>query len=293
MNMPIDRTAEYLADPRATEDLVRLAAANDPDNDEEAYWNPIRVLEHRLPRIFDEMQRLSEENDPKLRSVAATVVGQHAVKEKWMGSQCVDLLLDLLQREQDVVVITAMINALGQFHDPRVIPRLLAFKTHPDATLRFGVTQSLARYEDVRAIDALIDLSTDVDREVRNWATFNLGSMIEVDTPAIRQALKHRLTETDDEIRGEALVGLVIRGDHEIIPALLQELERHKPEVLQDSFTIGEIADRLIDYALAGDTRWSPVLKKLQQLGIGDTERLHSASGMLGQDEDGTSAESE
>jgi hypothetical protein len=57
-----------------------------------------------------------------------------------------------------------------------------------------------------------------------NWATFGLGSQIEVNTKEIRDALFKRLGEEDDEIRGEALVGLSIRKDKRVLGPLLKEL---------------------------------------------------------------------
>jgi HEAT repeat protein len=69
----------------------------------------------------------------------------------------------------------------------------------------------------------LIQLSRDGDRDVRSWATFGLGSQIETDSPVIRTALIERLSDSDPEVRGEALVGLALRHEPSVVDALRAE----------------------------------------------------------------------
>jgi HEAT repeat protein len=99
------------------------------------------------------------------------------------------------------------------------------FKNHPDEEVRLGVVSGLWTYEDERAINTLIERSTDPAVKVRDWATFGIGEMIETDTPAIRAALMARLTDEDGDTRGEALVGLARRHDKCVVEPMLAELE--------------------------------------------------------------------
>ena len=82
-----------------------------------------------------------------------------------------------------------------------------------------------ALHQDQRSIDGLICLTMDSSVEVRDWATFGLGSMTEQDTPMLRQALLARLDDLDDIVRGEALVGLARRQDERVIEPLRRALE--------------------------------------------------------------------
>lgn len=103
-------------------------------------------------------------------------------------------------------------------------------------------------------VQALTKLSRDVDRDVRDWATFTLGRQFESDSPSLRAALHERLTDADPEIRGEALVGLACRGDTSIAPMVQRELE-------------GEFhGDWAIEAAeLLGDPQFLPALKGLRE----------------------------
>ncbi|MGH9126965.1 MAG: HEAT repeat domain-containing protein [Acidimicrobiales bacterium] len=58
-----------------------------------------------------------------------------------------------------------------------------------------------------------IQLSRDPGREIRDWATFGLGSILDLDSPAVRQALVDRLADEDIDTSCEALVGLAERHD--------------------------------------------------------------------------------
>jgi HEAT repeat protein len=90
----------------------------------------------------------------------------------------------------------------------------------------------LLTHEDEPAVLTLIALSSDPAVDVRSWATFGLGTQIDVDTPAIRNALMARLDDKDPEVRGEALVGLACRHDERVLRALPTELEKDDVVVL-------------------------------------------------------------
>jgi HEAT repeat protein len=59
---------------------------------------------------------------------------------------------------------------------------------------------------------------------VRDWATFGLGSQIDLDTPRIREALCARLNDPDPITRAEAFVGLARRKDEGVLSPLIAAL---------------------------------------------------------------------
>ncbi|EDM28006.1 lyase containing HEAT-repeat [Lentisphaera araneosa HTCC2155] len=128
--------------------------------------------------------------------------------------------------DPDTEVLYCTAVALGHRRDPRAIPHLIKLAKHPCEDVRYGVVHGLLTYEDPIAISCLIDLSKDSDEDVRNWAIFGLGTQIETDTLEIRDALFDSLHDSNDEARGEALIGLAERGDRRVVEALLKEWDR-------------------------------------------------------------------
>src|SRR5205814_97573 len=102
----------------------------------------------------------------------------------------------------------SVLYSLGHIRDPRAIEPIIKFKNHPDSEIRKAVAHGLWEYKDRRAIDALIQLSTDEAETVRDWATFGLGRTIETNTKKVREALAARLSDPYEEARLEAIMGL-------------------------------------------------------------------------------------
>lgn len=214
------------SDARSTPELIQavLTAVNDTQK-----FEIIGVLQFRGDRdVFEAAKSLCFSLKPSEREVSACILGQLGIPERTFPEESVEILLDLLAREQHPEVLCSVGIALGHLQAQKAVPALVALKNHPHADVRYGVVMGLLCQTDEQAIQALIELSTDQDWDVRNWATFGLGSMVEVDTPTLRQALwerlRHEPAREGDEIYGEALVGLAERKDEQLIEPLLQEL---------------------------------------------------------------------
>ena len=156
--------------------------------------------------------------------------------------------------------------ALGHFHDERTIEHLAKLKNHPSSKVRHGVAYALGGHETDLAIFTLIDLTSDKDPNVRDWATFAIGSQTDRDTPEIRKALLQRLDDGDEDARGEAMVGLARRKNERVIQYLFQELS---------SDCVGRFSLEAAE-ALS-DSRLLPVLLELKNRWEGDPNLLISA----------------
>ena len=66
-----------------------------------------------------------------------------------------------------------------------------------------------------KGIVALIELTEDVDDEVRDWATFSLGQITEEASEGVLGALRRRLGDPYENARSEAIWGLARRKDEE------------------------------------------------------------------------------
>ncbi len=180
-----------------------------------------------------------------------------------------ETLLATMEVETDEGVLDAVCIALGHIHDPATVPSLARLKAHPSAKVRYAVAFALAGFEDRMAIQTLIELSRDENVLVRDWATFGLGTQIDVDTPEVRAALLARVSDADEVTRGEALVGLARRNDHRVVEPLFEELERYHGADY-GGYAL-EAAEEL------ADERLLPVLTRLRQSAGNDATRLDEA----------------
>ena len=116
---------------------------------------------------------------------------------------------------------------------------------------------------DIPVMSAVAPVSFIAKKEVADWALFGLGTQIDTNTPAVREALFRGLNEEDDEARGEALVGLARCGDERVVAALLDEWAEPP---------IGSLS--LEAAAAIGDRRLLPGLYRQREiwLGKGDVE---------------------
>ena len=266
---PYRFTRTYPADPRTTEELVGLALA---ERNEDEVWEYIWILQRRgTLEVLEAARRLCRGDFAEERALGAHILGQLDLSNETERVAAVTVLLELLAQDDHPRVLNAAAVALGHRHDLRAIPALVQLKDDLDPDVRYGVVHGLLRHEDDQAIAALIALSDDPATEVRNWATFGLGSMIEANTPTIRDALYARIDDWNEEVRGEAFCGLARCADPRLIVPLLRELESD------------EIGSLFIDAAIeAGiqlrDPRLHPALVRLQALVRGyDSDNLEEA----------------
>ena len=96
------------------------------------------------------------------------------------------------------------------------------------------------------------------DGDVRDWATFGLGSQLDADSDAIRAALAARLHGQSGDAAGEALLGLVRRHDPRALSPLLSSLQTDPGNLIVEAA------------AELGAREALPVLLQLKAQGWGD-----------------------
>ena len=69
----------------------------------------------------------------------------------------------------------------------------------------------------------LIRMTRDEDRSNRDWAAFYLSICV-LDTPEVRSALMHAANDSDEYVRGEAIVGLAERDPDIALPFVQRAL---------------------------------------------------------------------
>ena len=254
----------YFLDPalpgRPLDELVEHARA---EWDSEAEWAPsLCALAHRGDaEVLARVRALAGEADPRARGVAAYVLGQLGTPVRSFPAESAAALEAMAAGEADPEVLAAVAHGFGHLGEAYGLETLLRLGTHRDARVREAAAIALAGRADDRAVGALIELTRDGAPEVRDWATFALGTLAPQDTPELRDALEARLADTDPETRLEAVHGLALRGDRRAVEPALELLAAAAGEDdggFWRRLELRETAQRLS--AATGDARFAPYL---------------------------------
>lgn len=251
-------------DSRTNAELISAALL---EKDEDERWPLISMLHFRgTPDIFEAASKLIVSNDAFERQLGVDILAQLDVPNKAFREKTVDLLIGLLGHEANTGVLWSIGIALGHLDDPHAIEPLSKLKNHPHRDVRCGVVHGVSGHVDALAVQTLIELSTDVDADVRDWATFGLGQILsthaedipaEIDLHAVCDALYARVTDEHNDTRNEALMGLVLWQDKRVIEPLIHELS------LEDSDGIEMLA--LEAATELGDPRLCEALLRLEE----------------------------
>ena len=265
---PDPALTDFWLDPRLPDrpldELVRRAVREWDAADE---WAPcLAALGWRgTPDVLEALRPLACNPDRRARSVAAYVAGELGAPLRTQPEASAALLEEMAASERDPAVLAVIAVAFGHLGEPWGLDRLLGLRGHPAAAVRDGVVTALAGRADPRAIDALIELSCDPDDQVRDWATFALGTLAPADTAALRDALAARLGDSDPETRIEAVHGLALRGDLRAVETALELLAAGPGDTSRRArHALAESAIRLA--ALTGDARFVPSLPPLDSV---------------------------
>jgi HEAT repeat protein len=266
-------TAAARSEPPTTHDLINRALT---EQDENESWEAVSTLHFRATgEVFEEARMLCRSECPQERRLGADILGQLGIPDRLFPDQCVAILTEMSQTETDLEAIGAICTALGHLQHPGTVEPLLRWKGHPNEVIRWRVAVALGGHDEPDAVEALIELSADSDDDVRDWATFGLGSQMDLDTPRIRDALCARLNDPDPITRAEAFVGLARRKDERVIPFLIEalnstQLDEFDPRQDLVLEAVEEIADpRLLPSLIAmrerNNSEWIEVM--IQRLG--------------------------
>jgi len=259
-------------DARSVEQLLHAARDTTCPPDSEEYWAATWALQFRLDSgLLSQLRKLAPSRDPRDRMFVADVLAQGYNGAKRLCDDCIGTLLAMLRAEEVSCVLIAIGNAFGHLRAPAAVAPLTRLSSHQDASVRLAIVHGLLGQESPLAIETLIELSADKDRDVRNWATFGLGSQADADSEAIREALLARVSDADDEISGEAIVGLAKRSDTRVVQPLLDAMQTILQESnLEFGSLIIEAADLAREAAAkSSDQGWRPLIRKLDELGLG------------------------
>lgn len=212
----------FARDSRSTAELVQVLLKSSHSEAGRAALSAIQCRGGK--EEFSQAKHLARSGIERERIAGIEILGELGWGDRTFLDESVEILLELLEDSSEAVVAAAAI-ALGHRSSEKAIEPLLARVGCDNPEIRFGVAFGLGGHDNIAAVRGLILLSADPDDEVRDWATFGLARQTELDSPEIREALLARTgTDEDGEIRGEALLGLALRGDRRSILLVAREL---------------------------------------------------------------------
>jgi len=203
--------------------------------DDELAWEAVQTLRRLGSReVFNRASEWCFSDDPLKRARGADVLAQIGRTFDNPVNNFLDesfsIVSEMLHTEKDPLPLLAAVHALGHISNPLGIPLVVTHSLHPDVDVRFAVACTLGTFaNDAQAKDALLVLMRDADEHVRDWATFGLGVLGDLDSDEIRDALLQRISDSCPDVREESLVGLAKRKDHRALEVLIAAL--NEPEV--------------------------------------------------------------
>ncbi|HEX7153903.1 MAG TPA: HEAT repeat domain-containing protein [Thermoanaerobaculia bacterium] len=227
-----------------------LFAAALSERDDDSRWSAIEELQRRGSRdIFERAADLCRDGSTRARVTGAEVLAQLGGDTRPFRTDAWPVLQSMLADDESVVLAGAL-QALGQQGDERVVDNATRLAVHPEPNVRWAVASALAEWvHDERAVRLLVTLMRDDDSSVRDAATFAIGALSELDTPAIRSALFARLEDSEPSVAREAQLGLARRHDRRVIPAVVRSLEAKENELdeIVDEVTVPEMLPALME----------------------------------------------
>jgi hypothetical protein len=239
--------------------------------DEDCRWEVISSIVSECPDdALEAGASLLRGGTERQRTLGADILGRLVGPDPGSRAPILEALLAAFAVEKAAAPLASIVAALGHAGDPGVLGSVFVLADHADAEVRLAVAFTVATISpqplapEARA--ALIGLSRDNDPEVRDWATFGLGTLSDVDGPDVRAALLARAEDAHREARAEALFGLAVRHDPRAVPHLIRALQSPL------------VDDLAVDAAAASaDPRLLPALWALRQAGVADEIRVRRA----------------
>ncbi len=239
--------------------------------DEDCRWELIEgIVSECHDDVLAASRALLNGQIPRARTLGADIMGRLVASDAGTRDVVLASLTEALNHEHEPDVTASMVAALGHAADPAPLSSIVGLANHSAAAVRLAVAFAIATIAPENlgrdAREALIKLSGDDEPEVRDWATFGLGTLSVDDGPEVRAALLARTGDSQHTTRAEALFGLAVRRDPRAVPHLIQALQSPMVALLE-----------LDAAAEAADPRLLPALWALQRAGFGDAGRVRRA----------------
>ncbi|MFN0029693.1 MAG: HEAT repeat domain-containing protein [Acidimicrobiales bacterium] len=170
--------------------------------------------------------------DPRLRRLACDVLGSLGYEDgQPFGAETFSLLARVCKGEDSPPVLASAVMAVGELQHAETLTLLVSHSGHEDSNVRRSVARVLPSIAGVDwldpahpAVTTLMELTADEDPDVRDWATFGLGTGVKADGVVIRRCLLARVQDPHEDTRAEAIAGLARRHAPEAVRFVRHDL---------------------------------------------------------------------
>jgi HEAT repeat protein len=215
-------------DQRTNEELFQ-ATLHEESEDGPA-WDAVRALRLRgTEEVFQLAVRYCQSVVPLERARGLDVLAQFGARagkpptERPHFHERLAIAMEHL-RDESARVVGSAAWALAHIGGDTAISALIEMRVYSDPNVRWAVANGMHGSEREDAIATLIELMDDPDDNVRDWATFGLGTQCDEDSPLIREALRKRIEDSYENARREAVWGLARRKDEQGLQILIDWL---------------------------------------------------------------------
>lgn len=196
---------------------------------QKTYWDNIDELRSRPnEEVFNKATQFAKSKSDKEKNIGIAILAQLGFDPRFKQNETIKLYFELLTQEQSNDVLISILYGIS--HNFEILTTtqvniLQTFKNNESSYVRTALVNAISCLEDDQSIDTLILLSEDTSSSVRNWATFSLGTLIEINNKKITDALWKRVDDKHHETKQEAILGLAIRKDTRVKEIVKRELK--------------------------------------------------------------------
>ena len=161
--------ARFVKDDRMAMWLTTLLAS---EEDGDVIGNIFGSLEHfEEEQVFDPFVKFLQSPNPVTRSGTARALGRIG------NNDCKDSIVSVLEKEEDPLVLSEMIIALGKLSDPSLVPVISEYLQHTDLRVQANSVEALNEIGTVEIVPFIEPFINSSDNRVKANAAVALWSM--------------------------------------------------------------------------------------------------------------------
>ncbi len=143
------------------------------------YWNYIRELRKRKSTTtYQKATELTNSENNVEKVIGINILAQFGYPRKHKNRN-LNTYFKLLKTENSIKTVSSILYGIGHNNEnlsESQIDLICQFQSNKSATIRYSLTSALSGVENDNAIKTLIKLTKDKDSDIRDWATFGIGS---------------------------------------------------------------------------------------------------------------------